>query len=158
MKNEELYDKSVAILTKSFMNGTLQHGACTACAVGNLIAGNCGFEFIKQGNFFHPQGFYYSWGNERALWGALFQTDAESKTQIINETNSTINGILVQLNSTGYHWRDLAKIEYAFELQNDLSYSDECMFNGLMAVVEVLGEIHEVSKEVTEETKLMFVK
>jgi hypothetical protein len=27
-----------------------------------------------------------------------------------------------------------------------------------MAVVEALGEIHEVSKELTEETKLMFVK
>jgi hypothetical protein len=32
------------------------------------------------------------------------------------------------------------------------------MFSGLMAVVEALGEIHEVSKEQVQESKLLFVK
>lgn len=42
MKRPELYQKTVDILVKAYFDDTLQHGNCYACAVGNIIAGNCG--------------------------------------------------------------------------------------------------------------------
>jgi len=58
---------------------------------------------------------------------------------------------------------DLAKIEFAFEsAPHTCDESDETnaewMFNGLMAVVDVLAEIHNVNLEVKESAKAMFVK
>ncbi len=41
MKNKSLYDKTVSILVDAYMNDTLQHGNCFACAVGNIVAANC---------------------------------------------------------------------------------------------------------------------
>ena len=68
------------------------------------------------------------------------------------------------IDASGYSWRELAKIEAAFESMaeyddgdNDINI-DQSMFNGLMAVVDVLAEIHEISLETTNETKKLFVK
>lgn len=136
MKNKELYNKTVDILVQAYFNDTLRHGDCKACAVGNLIQANGGFN-----NFF-------------TTWTEVFITvygeQAVNPTEYYGEAKREID-------STGYAWPDLAKIEKAFESANGIN--DEKMFNGLMAVIEVLDQIHEnTDQEVTKVSKQKFVK
>lgn len=67
------------------------------------------------------------------------------------------------IDKTGYSWRELARIEYAFECATKINNYDyrfrskdaiiQDQYNGLMAVVEVLCEIEGIS---AQETKEMF--
>jgi hypothetical protein len=38
MIKEPLYHKTIGILVDAYFDDTLQHGNCSACAVGNLVA------------------------------------------------------------------------------------------------------------------------
>jgi hypothetical protein len=63
------------------------------------------------------------------------------------------------INATGYSVHEIHQIEYAFEnapYQGD--DTEEWMFNGLMAVVDVLAEIHGIDLTAKEEAKKLFVK
>jgi hypothetical protein len=148
MKNKELYDKTISILVKAYLNDTLQQGSCYACAVGNMIAANCGIKMIDKKWDKSPNTY---WDSVFSSYRGVQEIDkyaycAEAKKE---------------LDSTGYIWKDLAKIEKAFEstrFNEEGRQRENAMYEGLLAVVEVLGQIHEVEKEVIEETKLMFVK
>lgn len=130
MKNPALFNKTISILVKAYQNDTLEHGICSACAVGNLCNGSgawshvfytcTGGQIIKRGN-------YFGW---------------------IKET----------IDATGYTWQELAKIEYSFETAKKGSTHEEWNFNGLMAVCDALMKIHEATPEETESAKLQFVK
>lgn len=50
MKNKELFDKTIGILVNAYLNDTLENANCHACAVGNLVATNCGYEMIQSEN------------------------------------------------------------------------------------------------------------
>lgn len=139
------FENTVDILVKAYLNDTLQHGNCTACAVGNIIAASCGFKFekrIEKTNILKWVGhsveeakeWYYGYGTLKVL-----------------ETDLTLK--------TGYSHIELGLIERAFESSLDIGIKpDERMFNGLMAVVEVLSEIHGIDLTQKEEAKKMFVK
>ena len=128
MKNKELFTKTVNILVDAYFKNTLQHGNCAACAVGNIIACNMGIKFristVCDG--------FYTWDGLKVSWNKVFVTpfnyEGEAKEQI---------------DSTGYTWQELAKVEFAFETAYVGKSEDDYMFNGLMAVVDVLIEIHE---------------
>jgi hypothetical protein len=143
MKNPELYHKSLNVLVKAFINDTLEHGNCTACAVGNLVADALRIDLKKEYTRFEGLG---DPSRDLGLWyDALQQPKPTQK-------------MLQQIKYTGYDIEELRKIEKAFE-SSDLGETEEDeMYNGLMAVVETLGEIHEVSKEQVQESKLLFVK
>lgn len=50
-----------------------------------------------------------------------------------------------QIDATGYSWQELARVEYAFESAKKGESADDWMFNGLMAVLDVLADIHGVN-------------
>ena len=60
------------------------------------------------------------------------------------------------IDSSGYTIDQLAKIENAFESAPQGNTEEEYMFNGLMAVVEVLAKIHGIDLETKEKAKLQF--
>jgi len=155
MKNKELYDKTISILVQAYLNDTLEHSNCAACAVGNIVAVNMGVKLFKQRYFAMPIG---SRGTpaDTGLWFNAISDGFVNKNMLSPD-------ILLQVKSTGYTPEELAKIELAFESADAPNGISNCfepvwMYNGLMAVVEVLGQIHEVDKGVLSETKLMFIK
>lgn len=155
MKNEQLYNKTVDILVQAYFNDTLISGNCYACACGNLVAANMGFEYEEVSSIF-PQ--------QRLKWKGFTSLVEETRTfntftwfwvkyPNISELTPEIEQ---QINSTGYSSRELARIETAFE---DSYEGNDPMFNALMAVVDVLDEIHENKEEtVTHIAKSKFVK
>ena len=162
MKNPELYKKTVDILVAAYFNDTLEHGNCYACAVGNIIAGNCGYGFIKmeKNDVVAPLFNVYT-GCGKLYWDR--DNDINN-----NPLQKMTGGHFMELattkqwefiRKTGYSGGELARIEHAFESQNKGTKSDEEMFNGLMAVINVLDEIHEnKDEEITQTQKSRFNK
>lgn len=144
------FDNSVRILVQAFLNDTLENGVCYACAVGNLIiAGGVPLEKYDKNDecrYSEPQSnsAYYSSAN----WLRYLRFNIEG-----NKLFSTYDEAMAlkQINATGYTPFHLLKIEAAFEHAGD-------EFEGLMAVVEVLADIHNISLEAKEEAKKLFVK
>lgn len=147
------FEKTVSILVKSYLDDTLEHGNCAACAVGNIIAHNCGFEMIYRFGSLN-------WKNEFVKWSEVFRTWNEfgrNHHQTI-ERDNYIGKAKSQIRSSGYSLKNLAKIEFAFETANKGKSKEEYMFNGLMAVVDVLAEIHGIDLIVRDDAKLQFVR
>jgi hypothetical protein len=146
MKNEALYHKSVGILAKAYVDNTLVHGSCFACAVGNLIAGNCGYTFghsdFQKGNI--------CWNEvEHPVWIRAIRTvnDNGNHVQILDLIRYIVDYCVSdQIDSTGYSFDELARIEYAFETNYT---GHDPMFTALLGVIDVLDDIHEVEKEVS---------
>lgn len=126
------FENSVDVLIKAYMNDTLDHGTCGACAVGNLV--------------FEATGKETAWDRG---WGSVFFTDPHSKNQFFKPREYYGNA-KHEIDSTGYPLKSLMRIEYAFETARKGKCSDDWMFNGLMAVVDVLAEIHGVDLTVKE--------
>lgn len=141
------FDHSVKVLIAAYLNDTLQHTNCHACAVGNLIADANGWKLKRQCwdttgvlSVLTWEGFAY----EQAVWADVFVTEA-----FVQEMNlKNYRGIpKAQIDSTGYTVKQLARIEYAFETADD---SDDWMYNGLVAVINVLASIHEVDMSIKQ--------
>jgi hypothetical protein len=160
------FDGDVAVLVQAYMNNTLQSANCSACAVGNLLA--------------HANGLKYERVNDVDILGIAnldlriaggchldfikwYKHRSESGMRVKNTP---------YIEASGYSIEDLDSIEHAFEtathegVPTSLDYdelvarvnTDEAIFRGLMAVVDVLADIYNVDLEVTEKAKAMFVK
>ena len=125
------FSHSVDVLVKAYMNDTLTHGNDCACAVGNLIAHELGV---------NPKS---SW-NPEWLVGYVCGVNIEDGRREIETTGYTVNEIL--------------RIERAFENVLYSNDHDEWNYKGLMAVVDVLADIHEIDLTTREESKKLFVK
>lgn len=155
MKKAELYKRTVDILYQAYFDDTLEHYNCYACAVGNIVAANVGFQFErvdKEQKGLGWKGFpnqyrYTSFTTLSRTW-----IDAISYGRLVEyEYYGTAKQ---HIEATGYTCLELAWIEMAFEDCHRGNSDDEYMFNGLVAVLEVLKEIHEVSDEdATESVK-----
>lgn len=168
MKRAELYQRSVDILAKAYMDNTLEHNNCAACAVGNLVAANNGYEIIPNlkmsavAQWCKPKGIGVDFFNPE--WHKVFMTGGVHDVRTGNITRhqdrdpQAYRGEAAQqIDSTGYSWQELSQIEHAFEIAPKGSSEDEWMFNGLMAVVDVLDRIHENTDEaVTRKSKYLF--
>jgi hypothetical protein len=149
MIRSELYHKTVDILTAAYFNDTLEHGNCAACAVGNMVAHGMNYKFTRK-------------------YGGLnwLEVDAYDETQVARNWFNVIfhrtqpnERQRQEIESTGYDIYELTQIESAFENADEGDSSDEYMFNGLMAVIDVLDEIHEnKDTAITEKSKKSFVK
>lgn len=141
MIKPELYKRTVDILVEAYFNDTLEHDWPCWCAVGNLVE--------KTGGF-HGDNRYPSWIN-------CFVTDSNDGSQTI-KPEAYRGGAKQEIDQTGYKWQELAKIEYAFETAPKGSSDEDWMFNGLMAVIDVLDEIHQnTDTETTNATKQRFI-
>lgn len=151
------FENTVDILVKAYLNGTLLHSNCHACAVGNIVA-DCMGERVDKNRMM--------WEKNTPMWDDVFCVDyIDYKTGIRSQSLYPQNyhgSSKIQIDSTGYTWQQLSQIEKAFETapcqRNAKSYDEEWMFNGLMAVVDVLAEIHNVDLSTRESAKAMFVK
>lgn len=145
MKNPELYHRSVDILVKAYVDGYLNPMDCAACAVGNLIAGNCGYKYLSPNKWM----------------------DANGKT-IVPRWWSLNRRSDVEIMATGYPEADILRIEQSFmhppgrscvKMDLDSEYTDEDIFTRLMAVLSVLDQIHEVTDEsIQQSSKAKFVQ
>jgi len=149
VKNKPLFDKTLNILVKAYLNNTLQHGHCRVCAVGNLIAANCGYKFTN------ASVAVLDWENGISRWGNVFYTYDGKQLQDLSKYRGEAKK---QIDSTGYSVKELSRIEFAFETAPKGNSDEEWMYTGLMAVLSVLQEIHEVSKEEAAKAKALFVK
>lgn len=149
MKKKELFEKTVSILTKAYINDTLKHGSSCGCAVGNLVCAACHIEYDE---------------NKCLYWTKAFSTTVnyrtgkpEMKQRISAERYRGL--AKVEIDSTGYSLFQLAAIEKAFETQayhpaREWDFKDypadkleEAMFKGLCAVYDTLCIIHEVKEQ-----------
>lgn len=142
MKKKELFDKTVSILAEAYRNDTLVHGNCAACAVGNLVASARG-HVIKLNDYGYPY-----WKDATPTWTRVFSVVgfheiSNKPIQVIRSGNYRGNA-KSQIDATGYGWEELAKIECAFESGCVARPKVDQTLNGLLAVYDVLCEIHEV--------------
>lgn len=155
MKNQERFDRSVAILLKAYLNDTLYAFDCHACAVGNLVAGNMGFKIVESRSHEEFDEDLYNWIDKsgkkvRPCWGAYTGTTLIWARNLGTE----------QEKSTGYSKSEINRIEAAFMLGISLnSYvedSKDTNFARLMNTIDCLMEIDEVSVESVENAKALF--
>lgn len=137
MKNPELFHKTVGILVKAYQNDTLRHENCFACAVGNLISHCNSIDVTK-----HESGFI-NWGAVcfHSYWDIL-------KRNVENEVGRKM------IEATGYTTNELNLVERSFESSHRSSDVDG--YNGLMAVVDCLMQIHEATTEEAQTAKELF--
>jgi hypothetical protein len=131
------FEKSVAILIKAYLNDTLRNGSCHSCAVGNLVADGLDISVIR----LSITG-ALEWSAGIPQWGhVVWQLG-------ISPSRSNLVKASVQVAATGYSVKNLADIEHAFEkaYQNPPAGAirEDLIYTGLLAVVQVLAEIHQV--------------
>lgn len=153
MKKQELFDKTVGILVKAYFGNTLEYSDCRACAIGNMIASNNDISIFRN----EDNGFTCFGGNS----GGWNDVIVLGEGKLIRESSRSEQSV-TKLLSTGYSLIELAKIEERFYkgiCHNDKwsDISDDINFNGMMAVVELLSEIHEATSEEAETAKQLFV-
>lgn len=148
MKKEALYHKTVDILVQAYFNDTLQLGDCNACAVGNLVAANMGYKYTRCLDWENSTGAYVS-----TQWDEVHCVSHEP------DMNNYFGEAKKQIDSTGYSPHETCRIEYAFEAAPIGNSNEDYMFNGLMAVIEVLDQIHEnTDTSITTASKNRFDK
>jgi len=163
MKNPELFHKTVGILVNAYFNDVLISGDCHACAVGNIVAANCGYSIQEAPNR------YYEWIDKKGNlvhvhWVNVFYTSVVRffgiRLGIIREFDSDNIGIREEkeILSTGYNVVELAKIESAFECGQKGFTASTRMFNGIIATVDALIDIHNGSNLDRAEAKQLFKK
>jgi hypothetical protein len=147
------FEKAYNALYNAFMNDTLAKGTCTACAVGNIVADAMG---AKVTSIIKTEWEFYC-SKQNNWWQKMFVTgsDGQRITKISEDSNVKYLRKKI-LNLTGYTWRELARIEKAFEESTEIQYSYywkytpeqimEDQFNGLMAVMDILIELDEVKE------------
>jgi hypothetical protein len=163
------FEHSVSVLTKAYLNNTLINGNCWACAVGNLVADSLGLQILIDDDI--------HWGKvgetreERAavdgerqpLWYNCMMNNRVYSNQYNYTTIGTAS--MAQIANTGYSLSEVTQIENAFEsarlsileedqdleTRADLAKRDErVMYQGLLAVVDVLAKIHGVELVVNQ--------
>jgi hypothetical protein len=147
MKSKEQFDHTLKILVAAYLNGSLAHSNCHACAVGNIIAANLDIRYDKD----------LKWVGRQVAWSAVFVTLRYQIAQ--NKCPAAYTGeAKVQIDATGYTWQELAALEYAFERAPTGNTSEDHTFNSLMAVVDVLYQIHQLDESTKTAVKSLFVK
>lgn len=139
----DLYKKTVDTLYEAYFNDALEHNVCTACAVGNILG------FMDWNNLFTTTKY------EPSFSQVLLQTDGIYYSKYDKECLSNIK-LIEQIEKSGYSWQELAKIEFAFESAPEGKSDEDYMFNGLVAVLEVLKNIHDIEDEASLENVKRF--
>lgn len=137
------FQHSVNVLIKAYMNGTLVHGSCHACAVGNLVADACGVAYRFSDTI--QLGIRPTYVDLIPEWDSVFTTVWGDQDVCLKAYKGESKR---QIDATGYQWTELARIEKAFETAAyETKYGPlegDAEFNGLVAVFNVLADIHQV--------------
>jgi hypothetical protein len=146
MINQKQYEWAVDVLVKAYVDGMLQHSNCHACAVGNMIADRegCGMALNENERL--------NWKNGVPMWFKVFGTCSYDSRQF-KHPDQYHSEAKRQIDSTGYTWQELARIEYAFETGYK---GDDLMFAALMSVIDVLDDIHQVDQPTSTQCRARF--
>lgn len=142
------FNHSVNVLVNAYLNDTLKHEDCSACVVGNLCGGSTLWKFLFMTYNGEQKAYLDTPQKELFLESILAHHFVTSEEELLQRAIKVCE-------STGYTVDELAKIEYAFETCSQVG---DKMFNGLMAVVDVLADIHKIDLTTREESKKLFVK
>lgn len=156
MNHLATFDNTVGILVKAYLEGTLLKGHCYACAVGNICAAALGKQVVGVVRSENSDAIDANWSGSGhyAMWRYVFMT--RFGKQDCNE-DAYESLAKQEIDATGYTWQQLARIEYAFETAGK-GFNEAAEFAGLMAVVDVLADIHGVDLTTTTAAKALFVK
>ena len=145
MKNQELFNRTHAILTEAYLNDTLQHGNYCGCAVGNLVAADQNCRPYKT-----PFGVKWEEGSGSAWFAVVVSR--------VPHTKELERLGYEQVASTGYSVEELQLIEEAFEdgAHEAMAHLKEPQFAGLCAVFETLSHIHEMHVDDRSELNSLF--
>lgn len=171
----ERFNNAITALIKGYQTNSLVKSNACACAVGNMIAYNKGYQILKELDDTDGTILDFSWSDKKIY--PEFENEilpSWSKVFCTNNGEQTSNVILYrkiakdEIDSTGYSLIELMKLEFAFEQHTKISISnlenytieefDKDQFNGLMAVVDVLCEIEEIDEFNKNQIKSLFVK
>jgi hypothetical protein len=151
MNRPELYKKTVDILYQAYFNDTLQHGNCYACAVGNIVAANCGYSFKTSLDAMQFQNLYWAHESESIYDCSIQASNQEMWYDAIGGGSVIRSGFnataIKQIDATGYTPKELCKVEVAFERAARGNNNEQHMFNGLEAVLEALKLIHAITDD-----------
>lgn len=171
-KTPERFNRALTALVQAFFNDTLANGACSACAVGNIVAYAHGVKITKEDIQNIANGNRDN-APEHAKWSFLgitcrmrdAKTNEITKKQYIHNypvsdkifvlsRPDQIERALQIIIPTGYSEEEIMRIEYAFESNSEIHIQDyknhskkeimEDQFKGLMAVVEELCKIDDL--------------
>lgn len=179
MNREERFHRSVNVLATAYREGTLEAEDCKVCAIGNLCADALN---LKIGITEYGGHQCYQWQNQEGVeyedagsWmSPLFAYRNDDELHCYDEG-------LRQMRATGYTIQEIHIIEHAFEyacgtvrgdMNEDGSFIEDfdyasrpedvteeaIQYAGLVAVYEVLCEIHEVPVVDQVEPNLLFFK
>lgn len=148
------FNYTVNVLVQAYINNTLKHGDCNKCAVGNILrTGKWRLFFITPNKDNEPIKQIIAGPNQFIdCFFDLCDAYTDEENWEIKLDRKKIE------NESGYTIPELARIENAFETANQGNNEDDYMFNGLMAVVDVLAEIHGINLKEKESAKLLFAK
>lgn len=132
MRNKEQFQKSISILINAYMNDTIDFDTTQGCYVGNLVAGWLNIAVKRVGSLI-------TWKNSNSAWFDVCHFGVVDYDNYIGESKR-------QIDATGYTPEQLCKIESAGMNARYSRNHDEYIFNGLMAVVDMLCDIHEVAE------------
>jgi hypothetical protein len=154
MKNESLFNRTIGILAKAYMNGTLRYVYCTACAVGNLVAAANDIKLVKN-EFDEIQCI----GGDSGSWICLIDFGRGVST----DNYSYFQDEIEKCEKTGYSISELALIEERFYKARYAERPWNCIsndpnFNGLMGIVDLLSGIHCATEIECSEAKGVFVR
>ena len=166
MRDEKAkFHETVGILVEAYMSETLVHGHPCGCAVGNLVAKKLNINIIDKGDRIGSENRWVpGWDAQSGF--SWFRKIYPERETITLGTEAEGND---QIYATGYSAEEIRSIECAFESvvvtgSPSGSYKghdyklDKDGYEGLMAVVDVLAEIHGIDLTEKEEAKLLFVK
>lgn len=157
------FNHTINILVQAYLNNTLKKGDCRACAVGNILGTHqwsslfvtCNSEEGggKRQIIARPECVLIS-SNGHILQVPIWSLPEPLPKQVVQRIKEVQEAII----ASGYTIEELARVENAFELAPEGNNSDEAIFNGLMAVVDVLADIHGIDLKQKEEARKLFVK
>jgi hypothetical protein len=154
----ERVQRAIDIFLDSLNDGTLVAGSCAACAVGNLVAANCGVKLYsrldsdgdKTVTTEYNTVFLPELGKPARLrsWVNLFCTSNHQTRGNIQDFDSDMQEeMLAIVNRTGFTIDELAEIEYTFETVA----RHQGVIHALEAVVKVMMKFDEVDNSVVKE-------
>lgn len=132
-------EKAINIFLDAINNGTLAKGTCIGCAVGNLVAYGMNGVIYKENESFKCNKL-------NSLWSLAFMTNSDR--QIVDPKLFEDTHVLECVLATDFTIDELMKIEYAFEKNTKILYTDYSkhtpdvirndQINGLAAVIKVM--------------------
>lgn len=162
----DLYKSSCDKLFKAYFDNTLKHGDCRAYAVGNILeSGDWKCLFLTATDIFGrhktedatKEDMYMVWKSSIFTRGpeavSIYRLIIAGREDLIETAEEMKREARELINASGYTVEELMRIERTFEVADKGTSAEDHMYNGLVAVLDVLKDIHQVEDDHLEKTR-----